>query len=168
MASGNQVVQIVGVLPPGADYATVDILVGGSTPAENVLVYDFDDTTIEYIDLLCFLLGYDGGGLTWETPWSATTATSGVCKWDLAIRRMNDDLEALSASHSYQFNSVTDTAPSATTELSYPNITFTDGADMDNWADLEVAIARIRRDTGVGSNLSGDSELWLPIVGRET
>lgn len=167
MASEKIVVTILRILPPKANYATVDTIEGGSTPEEEVVVYDFDDTTIEYLDLLCFLWDYDGGGLTWVLPWSATSATSDVCKWDLAIRRMEDDLEALSASHSYQFNPVTDTAPSTLTELSYPNITFTNGADMDNWANGELAIVRIRRDTGVGSNLSGDAELWMPI-GKET
>jgi hypothetical protein len=47
MASGDLVVKIIAILPPAANAATPDIRPGGSTPAENFQVYDFDAGTIE-------------------------------------------------------------------------------------------------------------------------
>ena len=169
MASGDLVVKVLSILPTGADPATADVRVGGSTPAENVDVTDFDDTTIEYMDLKCLLEGYSGGGLSFINPWSATTATSGVTRWGIAIRRMQDDVDDIDAAHTYVFNDSNDTAPSASGELSYPTaLTFTDGADMDNWADGEIAIVRVRRNASdAADTMSGDAELW-GVFGRET
>jgi len=168
MASGNIVVHILAVLPPGANYATIDVREGGSTPAEEVSVYDFDDTTIEYLDLLCFLWGYDSGGLTFIIPWFATSATDGVCRLGIAIRRLQDDTDDIDDAHSYDFNDVDDTAASVSGEPSYPTVAFTDGADMDNWANGELAIVRIRRNAShENDTMIGDAELELPI-GKET
>lgn len=168
MASGDPVVIIVRELPTGSDAATMDARVGGSTPTEQVVVHDFDDASVEYLDFLCRLEGYDGGGLTFTLVWSATTATSGDVVWEAAVRRVQDDAEDIDSSHSYVYNSATDTAPSASGEVSYPTITFADGADMDSWADGEMAIVRLRRNTGDGSDtMSGDAELWS-MMGAET
>ena len=168
MASGNPVVQVLSIMPPGANFPTPDKRAGGSTPAESVDVLDFDAGAIEYMDFKCVLRGYAGGGLTFELPWSASSATSGVTRWGIAIRRMQDDAEDIDASHSYDFNEVDDTAPSVSGEVAYPTITFTDGADMDSWADGEVAIVRVRRNaTHANDTMAGDAELW-GITGRET
>lgn len=161
MAAGDAVLSVLKVMPPGTLAATMDVRAGGSTPAESVLVWDFDDTTSEYMDFLCQLRGYDGGGLTFTLPWSATSATSGDVVWDIAIRRLNDDAEDIDASHAYDYNTVTDTAASASGELSYPTIAFTDGVDMDSWADGELAIVRVARDADEGDDdMVGDAELW--------
>lgn len=169
MAATDPVVEILKVMAPAANYATEDVRAGGSTPAESTHVWDFDDTTTEYIDFLCVLRGYDGGGVTFTLPWSATSATTGQVRWGIAIRRVADDAEDLDASHTYDFNTVDDTAASASGELSYPTITFTDGADMDSWADGELAIVRVQRVGGEpsGSPMTGDAEL-LSIIGKET
>lgn len=161
MASGDPVVQIIHEMPPGTLAALLDVRAGGSTPAEGVLLHDFDASTIWYLDLLCLLVGYDGGGLEFTGPWSASTATSGEVRLEIAIRRMQDDAEDIDAAHTYVYNGVTDTAPSVSGELSYPTIAFTDGADMDLWADGELAIVRVRRNTAHGDDdMSGDMELW--------
>src|SRR3990167_10756005 len=81
MASGDTVVQIISIMPPAATYATFDVRPGGSTPAENFPVWDFDASANEYLYFLCILRGYDGGGLTITLPWSATTATTGTVRW---------------------------------------------------------------------------------------
>ena len=168
MASGDPVVQVLRVMPPGTLAATMDARPGGSTPAENVIVHDFDAATIEYLDHLCQLRGYDSGGLTFTPPWSASSATSGVTRWGVAVRRMNDDAEDIDAAHTYDYNDVDDTAPSASGELSYPTITFTDGADMDSWADGELAIVRVMRNaTHANDTMAGDAELW-GLAGVET
>jgi hypothetical protein len=168
MASGDSVVQFLKVMPPGTLYATEDVRVGGSTPAESAIVHDFDATTAEYIDFLAFLIGYANGGLTFTLPWSASSAVTGAVRWEVAIRRFADDAEDIDAAHTYDFNGVTDTVASASGELSYPTITFTDGADMDSWANGELAIIRVRRDpVNAGDDMAGDAELWT-LVGKET
>lgn len=131
-------------------------------------MWDFNDTTIEYMDFLCMLEGYGGGGLTWTLPWSAATATTNETRWGVAVRRITDDAEDVDSSHTYDFNDVDDTAPSASGECSYPTVTMTDGADMDSWADGELAIVRVRRNAShANDDMSGDAELWAP-TGKET
>ncbi len=169
MASGDAVVQIIDITPPAANAATIDLRAGGSTPAENVQIWDFDAAAIEYMDFKCKLEGYGGGGLTFTLPWSASTATSGTTRWGIAVRRMADDAEDIDAAHTYVFNDTDDTAPSASGEISYPTIAFTDGADMDSWAEGEVAIVRVYRNaTHANDDMAGDAELWSPPLGLET
>lgn len=161
MSSGQVVGQILDVLFPNANFASMTQRAGGSTPAERVVVYAFDASTIEYLDFKVLLRGYSGGGLTITFPWSAASATSNAVRWGAAIRRIADDAEDIDASHSYDFNEVDDTAASASGELSYPIITFTDGADMDSWSDGEMAIVRVRRNAShANDTMSGDAQLW--------
>ena len=168
MSSLDPVVQIVEIMPPSTTQAALIQRNGGSTPGERVLVWAFDAAAIEYLDFKCRLTRYAGGGLTFLLPWSATSATSGVTRWGIAIRAIPDDAEDIDASHTYDYNDVDDTAASASGELSYPTITFTNGADMDSWADGEVAIVRVRRNaTHANDTMAGDAELWM-IAGRET
>lgn len=168
MASGNQVVEVIRVCPPATLYATEDVRPGGSAPVESWPVYDFDSATIEYMDFLCRLgEDYDGGGLTFVLPWSST-ATSGVARWGIGIRRIADDAEDVDASHTYDYNDVDDTTASAAGELSYPTIAFTSGADMDSWAAGELAMVRVRRNAShANDTLVGDAELW-GLTGKET
>lgn len=169
MASGSQVVHVLATLPPAANAATMAVRAGGSTPAETVPHFEFDDTAIEYMDFLCYLTGYAGGGITLTLPWMATSATSGSVVWGAAIRRIADDAEDIDTAHTYDFNNASaDAAPSASGEVSYPTIAFTHGADMDSWADGELAIVRVRRDPTNGSDdMVGDAEL-IDLLGRET
>lgn len=155
-------------MPPGASFATIDTRAGGSAPAEALVVHDFDAAAIEYLDFLCQLKGYGGGGLTLTLPWAATSATTGTVRWGAAIRRLQDDAEDIDAAHTYDFNSVDDVAPTLSGEIVYPTVAFTHGADMDSWADGELAIVRVRREADhVNDDMVGDSEL-LGLVGRET
>ena len=168
MASGDVVGIILDILPLAANAATPDRRAGGSSPAEQVRVWDFDAASDEYLDFKVVLEGYGGGGLTCTLVWSASTATSGNVVWDLAIRRMQDDAEDIDSSHTYAFNSVTAGAPSASGEVGYDDITFTDGADMDSWADGELAIVRLRRNGDDASDtMADDAELWGLVV-KET
>lgn len=170
MASGDVVVRIVRAIPPGANAATPDIRAGGSTPTEQVAVWDFDGTTNEFMDFECELIGYGGGGLTFTGKYLMTSATTGVVKWEAALRRFEDDAENLGSSHSYDFNSAAeDTVPNVSGEPGYFSVTFTNGSDMDSVATGEKFILRIRRNnTTSGTNATGDAELWGPLVGRET
>jgi hypothetical protein len=162
MATGNIVGIIGDIVQPGTVYATFDTRTGGSTPAENVPVYDFDDSTVEYLDFYGRLESYAGGGLTLTFDWSATSATSGDVVWGAAIRRIQDDAEDMDSSHTYDYNDGTaDTAASASGERSRQSITFTNGADMDSLADGETFVLRIRRNISSGSDtMTGDAELW--------
>ncbi|RIK41612.1 MAG: hypothetical protein DCC55_11385 [Chloroflexi bacterium] len=161
MASGDPVVQILEISAPAANFPQYDMRAGGSTPAERVPVWRFDADTIEYLDFKCVLQNYDGGGLTFKLPWSATSATSGATRWGVAIRRINDDAEDIDVSHTYDYNDVDDTAASASGELSYASVSFTDGSDMDSWSEGEVAIVRVRRNAShANDNMTGDAELW--------
>jgi len=168
MGSGQPVVQILEVMPPATLQPELTVRAGGSTPAERFRIWAFDAAAIEYLDYLCKLEGYDGGGLTFTLPWSAASATVNETRWGIAIRRIEDDAEDMDASHTYDYNDVDDTAPSASGELSYPTVTFTHGVDMDSWAEGELAIVRLRRNaTHANDDMSGDAELW-GLLGLET
>jgi len=121
------------------------------------------------MDWLCKLEGYGGGGLTFTRPYSMSSATSGQVRIELAIRRMNDDAEDIDAAHTYDYNGVSDTVPSAAGELSYPTVAFTDGADMDSLAEGELFILREYRDHDhAADTATGDMEAWGPPLGLET
>lgn len=162
-------VVFIKAMPPATLAATIGLVTGTSTPAEKVMVFDFNDTTIQYMDYLCRLEGYNGGGLTFVLPWISDAATTGDCVWSAAIRAIPDDAEDLNTTaHTYDYNNVTATTASAAGEVDYATITFTDGADMDSWADGQFGIVRIRRFASDGADtLSGNSRL-VAVVGAET
>ncbi len=170
MASGDVVGLILDVMPPSTGFATPDILPGAdSVAAEAIPVWDFDGgTALEHLDFKVMLHGYDGGGLTITLPWSASAATSGEVIWQCAIRAIPSDAEDLDTTdHAYDYNQVEDAAPSAVGEVVYADITFTDGADMDSWANGQLAIVRILRDptaTTPDDDMSGDAELHAIII----
>jgi hypothetical protein len=169
MASGDVVGVIYAMNPTATTFATPDSRPGGSTPAEAVPVWDFDDTNDEYIDVYGVLAtNYSGGGLTVALYWSATSATTGNVVWRAAIRRIADDAEDVDTSQTYDFNSVTATTANVSGEVAYDTITFTSGADMDSLAAGEQFILRITRQAGSGSDsMTGDAELHAVVV-RET
>lgn len=168
MASGDPVVQIVDVWPPATSAAGLTRIAGTSTPAEAANVWAFDQNADEFLDFLCVLRGYDGGGLTFAIKSSAAVATNNAII-GLAIRRIQDDAEDFdTTAHTYDFNEATVGAASAVGELTYDNITFTDGADMDSLAEGEMFILRLRRNADDASdNMGGDWYFW-GLDGRET
>lgn len=167
MASGDAVVEIQALTQPTTSYATKDVRLGGSTPAEVLEVYDFDASTIEYLDLKCALHNYDGGGLTVVLPWMASTATSGVARLGVAVRRLVEDAEDVDASHSYSFTDADDTTASASGEQVYTSIAVAHGS-LDGWSNGELAVVRIRRNaTHANDTMAGDLEL-LGVIIRET
>jgi hypothetical protein len=171
MATGDQVVMVHEIMPPATLFPAFGARVGGSTPAEQIPVWAFDAATIEYLDFYCVLQGYGGGGLTFTLPWMAATATTLVTRWGIAIRRVPDDTLDLDSSGDLidaDFNDVDCTAPTVSGEVAYDTITFTDGADMDNWANGELAIIRLRRNAAhANDTMAGDAQL-IALVGKET
>jgi hypothetical protein len=149
---------------PATLYATRDVIVGASTPAEHFPVLDFDATTQEYVDFYGRLpANYAGGGLTLRGPWSSSSVAGGTdgVTWGAALRRIVDDGEDLDTSaHTYDYNTVNDDPPSAIGEVTDFVITFTDGTDMDSLVAGEAFIMRITRVTGDGGDtMTGDAEL---------
>lgn len=160
MASGDTLLTLnVGnAHPTQTAAATYEPLTGGSSPAETFPRYAFDDTTVEYLDFHGLVLpeAYAGGGLTVSIRWGAAAATNkGI--WAAAIRRHNDDGEDLSASHSYSYQDTGDIdPPSGVGEEAYDDITFTNGAQMDNLAAGESFNLRLRRPAPSGTKITGD------------
>lgn len=127
-------------------------------------VLDFNDAADE-----CSYFGgvlspdYAGGGLTFTIYWMATSATTGATGWLLAIGAHPDDALDLDSDSFAADNSVSATTATATGEVDYATIAFTDGADMDSLAAGESYRARLCRD-GDGSvvtdDMTGDAELY--------
>lgn len=160
LADGDPIATLIRWVPPGDDAAHLRGYAGGSTPPERWPVWSFAGAgSGEYLDI-DFELGsnYPGEGIKVRAKWSADSATSGDIVLQAAIRRIADDAEQTSASHTYVYNTVTSTAPSPLKKVKYAEITFTDGADMDGWAAGELGRVRILRDPSHGSDgMSGDA-----------
>ena len=165
MASGNTlcVLHPLGSVPPATIYATLDSVVGTSTPVESIPVLDFDDTTVEYADWYCMMpRNYAGGGVTITFYWSAAAATNnGV--WAAAFRRVADDAEDLdTTSQTYDYNQTADLTPaSAVGEVAYDTLTFTDGADMDFVTAGDYFIFRVKRPAPSGTKITGDCSIHM-------
>ena len=165
MASGDIVGLGLHVCQPDDDYATLDTRAGASTPGELVEVYDFDDTTPEYIDLICRLEGYGGGGLTITFDLSAETGTTGAVRWGAAIRRINRSGEDIDAAHTYVYQFANVNVPGTSGQIVQASIALTDGAQMDSLADGEPFILRVQRDAAnAADTTAGDAELWMPTL----
>ena len=165
MASGNSLLALFpyDAIPTATLYATLDVVVGASTPVENIPVLDFDDTTQEYTDFYCVMPEhYGGGGITITVMFSAAQAATDVVAWQAAFRRVADDAEDLdTTAHTYVYNEVIATAPSVVGEVAYDNITFTDGADMDSVVAGDYFILRVTRDPtpSSGTDVTGDASI---------
>lgn len=168
MASGDPVVLITEIIPPATLFAAPGIRAGGSTPAERTTVWLFDAATQEYLDFKCRLFNYGNGGLTFVIAWAGATATSGDCRWALAIRRINLSSEDIDTSQTYDYNVATTTAPGTSGQLVETTITFTNGSDMDSVTNNEWFILRLTREAANGGDtMTGDAQLFS-IFGRET
>ena len=169
MASSDPVLLINRVVPPATSYAIEDEIVGTSSPVESIPVWKFLDVAAAYMDFYGVLSPqYSGGGVTLILPWSASVATNNVV-WQAAFRAIPDDTEDLdTTAHTYDFNTVTDAAPSVIGEVVYPTIAFTDGADMDSLAAGEAFILRILRDPAHASDSLAATAYLHHVLGKET
>lgn len=139
---------------PSTLYAPFGFALGGSTPIEAVPVCLFDPSTVWYVDFEIILPpNYAGGGLTFVIEFSSETDTntSHQVVWGAALRRI-DTAETFSSSHSYSYQTVTATIPSAVDKTKTANITMTSGGQMDSLAAGERAILRIKRVATDGSD----------------
>jgi len=142
--------------PPASNYATLDI-------RNVVIVADYDDTTDESLEFAGFMpRHYAGGGITVTVGWMATTATSGTISLDVAFKSISDDADDIDTKAFAAANNANPTTASASGEVKYTTITFTDGADMDSVAAGEYFRMIVTRDadgTTSTDDLSGDMEL---------
>lgn len=146
---------------PAASFATQDTR--NTHP-----VLDFDAAADECAYFGGYLnSSYAAGGLNVILGWMATSATTGATGWLVSIEAHPDDALDLDADSFVTDNSASATTASATGEVQYTTIAFTDGADMDSLAAGESYRLRVCRD-GDGSvvtdDMAGDAELYKVIV----
>jgi hypothetical protein len=165
MASGNSLLHFTPQhgIPPTTLYAQHDVIVGASTPAEAIPVIAYDSSATEHMDFRGKMPAhYGGGGVTLIICSGAATTTGGV-RWEAAFRAFEDDTEDLdTTAHTYDYNGVTvSTLASVQGEVTYDNITFTDGADMDSVGAGDEFILRIKRThDDAGDTAAADAFLY--------
>jgi len=150
--------------PPAANFATLDT-------RNSIPVLDFDadaDESAEFSGVMP--RSYGGGGVTVTIGWMATdtTVTPHNVVWNAAFKSVTDDADDLDTKAYAAVNTVTDAEASASGEVAYSVITFTDGADMDSVAAGEYFRLIITRDADNGADtLTDDAELVFVEI-RET
>lgn len=162
MASGNTLCTFFaqdGFALASTNYATLD--------TRNFYpVLDFDDTTDEEIGFVGFMpRHYAGGGVTVTLGWMATDTT--VTPHDAVLQgaflSVSDDADDLDSKSFAAFQGTGAVAEaSASGEVQYSTIAFTDGAQMDSVAAGEVFYFKVRRDadnTSATDSLTNDLEL---------
>lgn len=134
-------------------------------------VLDFDGATDEEAVFTAVLPnGYGGGGLTVDTFWALTSATSGSLRVQAAIERIDASSLDIDADSFASFNSAGGSAPGTSGHVIKVTITFTAGAQMDSLAAGELFRLKIRRDadgTSGTDDIGTDAELLFTTV-RET
>ena len=137
-------------------FATIDT-------RNNKPVLDFDAASNEVAMFQGFMpRHYGGGGLTITVGWMASTATTGDTSWKIFLMSVTDDADDLDTKNFAAPNENTAVdVPSASGEVDYFTITFTDGADMDSIAVGELFYLLLMRDAQDGTNddMAGDAEV---------
>ena len=113
---------------------------------------------------------YSGGGLTIETFWSFTSATSGSLRVQTSIERIDASSLDIDADSFATANSAGGTAPGTSGQVIKVTTTHASGAEMDSLAAGEAFRLKIRRDadgTSGTDDITTDAEL-LRIVIKET
>src|SRR3989304_7662995 len=124
MASGNTLVTFLPYAnePPATIYATLDTRNGHP-------VLDFDGSADEGAVFPGVMPAhYAGGGLTIETFWALTSATSGSLRVQAGIERIDLSSLDIDADSFAAFESAGGTAPGTTGQVIVVTVTFTDGA----------------------------------------
>lgn len=161
MATGNTLITIN---PLEAEFPAANFPQHDLRNAHPVL--DFDAATAE----TCYFTRtlpklYAGGGLTVRIRWAASTATSGNCKWNVQIERIDAGTLDIDAD-SFASAQTTTTAANGTSGITVETvITFTSGAQMDSVAAGETFRLLLQRDAANGGDtMTGDAELVALIV----
>lgn len=166
MASGNHLAQFTPQSnePPASAFATVDL-------RNSHIVLDFDGSTDEEAVFSGVLpANYAGGGLTIDTFWAFTSATSGSLRVQAAIERIDASSLDIDADSFAAFQSAGGTAPGTSGQVIKVSVALTDGAQIDSLAAGEAFRLKIRRDadgTSGTDDIATDAEL-LAVVIKET
>lgn len=166
MASGNvfAIFTAMDNVPPATAFATLDTRNGHP-------VLDFDGVTDEEGVFPSVLpSAYSNLGLTVDTWWALTTATSGSFRVQAAFERMDVSSLDLDADSFAAFQSAGGTAPGTSGQFVKVSVVFTNGAQMDSLAAGEAYRLKIRRDadgTSGTDDITTDAEFLRAIV-RET
>ena len=166
MASGNFLNQWTPLSnePPSASFATLDTRNGH-------VVLDFDGAADEEAVFSGVLPAhYAGGGLTIDTYWAFTSATTGSLRVQTSIERIDASSLDIDADSFATANSAGGSAPGTSGQVIKVTTTHTSGAEMDSLAAGEAFRLKIRRDadgTSGTDDITTDAEL-LRIVVKET
>lgn len=126
--------------PPASNPATPDL-------RNNRPVLDFDAATDESAVFTRVLpAGYGGGGLTLETYWACTSATSGDFRVEAAIERTDASSLDIDADSFASANNAGGACPGTSGQVVKVTIAFTSGAQMDSLAAGEVFRVKVSRD----------------------
>lgn len=151
------------VMPPATLFAQYSGRAGGSTPAEQFPVWNFDKNTDWFLDVFGTLANwYPGAGLKVEFDFLALTATTGNCVWNAAFRRL-DTGEDLDASHAYSPQAATVATAGTAGVRAHVQISFAN-TDIDSLAAGEPFVLRISRDANNGSDTMDDVASLLPFT----
>ena len=135
--------------PPASGFATLDT-------RNSIAVLDFDDTTKEsavFVGVMPQLVALSSG-LSINCHWMATSATSGDCRWEVALERSNTDLDSDSFDTAATASSTTNGTAGIITVTS---ITLT---TIDSVAAGNLYRLRVSRDAANGADtMVGDAEL---------
>lgn len=125
-------------------------------------VLDFDDTTSETAYWKLMMPGqYDGtSALNVILAWKFSTFVgSQTCDWEVSFYRIADDADSIEAYTFATAQTATPTEASATGEVDYATIAFTN-AQADGIQGGEWFILRVTRDATGGTASPGDAELF--------
>lgn len=135
--------------PPATAFATLDT-------RNSIAILDFDDATDESAIFLGIIpeAASLGSGLNIRLIWTAATATTGNCVWQVALERMTTDIDTDSF----------DTAASATATTNatsgVPNYTSITLTTIDSVTSGDGFRLRVTRDgANVSDTMTGDAEL---------
>lgn len=166
MASGNFLNQFTPQAnePPSSSFATLDTRNGH-------VVLDFDGASDEEAVFSGVVPAhYSGGGLTIDTFWALTSATSGSFRVQTSIERIDASSLDIDADSFAAANSAGGSAPGTSGQVVVVTTTHTSGAQMDSLAAGEAFRLKIRRDadgTSGTDDITTDAEL-LRVVIKET
>lgn len=160
--------EILAATVPATLGAPLMSIADASSPVGGAPYFAFADAALAYRDFYCRLYDYHGGGLTLNFEVLRTSAAAAATYYfQAAIRRVNTATEDITASHTYDYNSVTVTIPAGPPAAGIPmagTITFTNGADMDSLATNEMFVLRFRRDPTHANDNAGDTARVLATI----
>lgn len=166
MASGDTLIIFTPLAnePPVSAYASID-----TRNAHPVL--DFDGSTDEEAVFSGILpRNYAGSGLTINTYWALTSATSGSLRVQAAIERMDTSSLDIDADSFASFQSNGGSAPGTSGQIIQVAVALSSGANMDSLAAGEPFRLKIRRDadgTSGTDDITTDAELVVVEI-KET